>query len=63
MSDSIHTDEHVHPPPPAYELVPPTMPADQGPNGENRPTLPFRARNLFLHQGRESGCSSTEGLC
>lgn len=46
------SDEQTHPPPPAYELVPPIMPAEVA--AENRPTLPFRARNLWLHEGSES---------
>ncbi|KAJ9102857.1 hypothetical protein QFC19_004585 [Naganishia cerealis] len=37
-------------PPPAYQLVPPpVIPSERG--GDNRPALPFRARNLFLDQG------------
>lgn len=45
------SDEQTHPPPPAYELVPPTMPTEI--TGDNRPSLPVRARNLFLNQGGE----------
>ncbi|GHJ89909.1 hypothetical protein NliqN6_6311 [Naganishia liquefaciens] len=53
-------DEHVHPPPPAYELVPPIMPSEVA--AENRPALPLRARNVWLSEGTSPTAMDPDAL-